>query len=210
MSQFLSSEKRWQKNESLRSRVMIFMHEYDALGHMTLVDIAEENQDSPAFYLPYHAVENSDSTTTKLRVVFNGSARTPSGIALNEAQCVGPQVQCDVFTLSLQFRIHPIVIKADIEKMYRQIEVAPHQRRFQRIIFRENPEDKLKVYELNTVTYGTAAASYEATRCLQELGIMNRDKFPEAAEAIIDYTYVDDVITGARSVRKAKKQLKIS
>ena len=172
---------------------------------MTVVDTANESPDEPAFYFPYHAVENPDSTTTKLRVVFNGSARTPSGISLNETQCVGPQIQCDVFILSLRFRIHAIVIKGDIEKMYRQIEVAEHQRRFQRIIFRETPNEKLRIYELKTVTYGTSAASYLSTRCLLELGIVNRERFPEAAEDIINSFYVDDYISGAASVEDAKK-----
>ena len=205
MCQFLASEKRWQKNESLKIRVIAFMREYENLGHMSLADASKESPDSPAFYLPYHAVENPCSTTTKLRVVFNGSARTPSGLSLNDTQCVGPQVQCDVFELSLQFRIPPIVIKADVEKMYRQIIVAPHQRRFQRIIFREDPSEKLRIYDLNTVTYGTAAASYEATRCLQELGFLHREIFPEAAENIISRFYVDDFISGAETVDEAKK-----
>jgi hypothetical protein len=66
-------------------------------------------------------------------------------------------------------------------------------------------EQKLKAYKLNTVTYGTAAVPYKATRCLQEVGIENREKFPEVAEAIIDHTCVDDVVTGAKNPREAKR-----
>ncbi|KAK9721862.1 hypothetical protein QE152_g19986 [Popillia japonica] len=40
------------------------------------------------------------------------------------------------------------------------------QRRLQRILWRDEPTQKVKTYELNTVTYGTASASYLATRCL--------------------------------------------
>ena len=40
-----------------------------------------------------------DSTTTKIRVVFDGSFKTSSGISLNEVQHVGPTVQDDLFSI---------------------------------------------------------------------------------------------------------------
>ncbi|GFX48451.1 integrase catalytic domain-containing protein [Trichonephila clavipes] len=36
------------------------------------------------YYLPHHGVFRPDKTTTKLRVVFNGSASTTSGLSLND------------------------------------------------------------------------------------------------------------------------------
>ena len=63
------------------------------------------------------------------------------------------------------------MINADIEKMYRQILIAPEQRLFQRIIWREHPSLPLETFELNTVTYGMAAALYLVTRILKQVGI---------------------------------------
>ena len=54
--------------------------EYGNLGHAELVpELDLQKPDCDAFYLPMHGVVKPSSTTTKLRVVFDGSARTSSG-----------------------------------------------------------------------------------------------------------------------------------
>ncbi|XP_072384459.1 uncharacterized protein [Diabrotica undecimpunctata] len=54
--------------------------EYIQLGHMSKVeDKTDFNSETPNYYLPHHGVLKETSLTTKLRVVFDGSARTDSG-----------------------------------------------------------------------------------------------------------------------------------
>lgn len=89
---------------------------------MTEVQVASDDQ-SQAYYMPHHPVLKPDSNTTKVRVVFNASAKTKSGLSFNDVQCIGPTIQSDLFTLNLKFRQHAVVIKGDLKKMYRQIEV---------------------------------------------------------------------------------------
>ncbi|GFY79729.1 uncharacterized protein LOC103569155 [Trichonephila inaurata madagascariensis] len=59
------------------------MNDYLKLGHMEL--IPEREIDVPAsssFYLPHHPVPNKNGD--KFRVVFDGSAKSSSGISLND------------------------------------------------------------------------------------------------------------------------------
>ncbi|XP_017788509.1 PREDICTED: uncharacterized protein LOC108571049 [Habropoda laboriosa] len=157
------------------------------------------------YYLPHHAVYKESSTTTKLRVVFDGSAKTSSGISLNDAQLVGMPVQSDLVTILLRFRKHRYVLSADIEKMYRQIRVREEHRRFQRILWRSNVNDPISVYDLNTITYGTASASFLATRVLKKIGEDCMQSHPLASRAIIHDFYVDDLLTGCDSLEGAVK-----
>ena len=200
--QFLALEKRLHKNEKLRDEYTKFMAEYEKLGHMQEID-PKVYANQTRFYFPHHAVEKPDSTTTKVRVVFNGSAKTPSGLTLNDTQCIGPIVQSDGITLAFKFRLNPIVIIADIAKMYRMIEVTPEQRNYQLIFWRRHPEEPIKTFELKTVTYGTASASFQSTRCLKQLAIEAREEFPKAADDVEKGFYVDDYISGADTVDSA-------
>lgn len=45
-----------------------------------------------------------------------------------------------------------MVLTADVEKMYRQVLVAPDDLDLQRIVYRSNPQEPLAHYRLRTVT----------------------------------------------------------
>lgn len=89
--------------------------------------------------------------------------------------------------------------------MYRQILIKPEERKFQRIFWRSDFNSPMKIYELNTITYGTASAAYLATRCLVQLGIENKDKYPLASQALLHDFYVDDLLTGVNSIEEGIK-----
>jgi len=90
-----------------------------------------------------------------------------------------------------------------MEKMYRQIRIMESQAHLQRIFWRESPEQPLKVFTLQTVTYGTSSASYLATRTLAQLAQDDGFKFPLAATSVSKDFYVDDVPTGAGTLTEA-------
>ena len=187
-------ERRLASNPVLRLQYSAFMEEFISLGHMELVSNGGEPHQQ--FYLPHHCVLKPSSTSTKLRVVFDGSAKSSSGLSLNDCLRVGPTVQDDLFTLLLRFRTHLIALKADIGKMYRQFEVAEHQQDLQRILWRPSVQDPVQVFKMTRVTYGTAAAPYLATKCLQQLSIEGNSRFPVAAAVLRHDFYVDDLLTG--------------
>nr|CAI5851199.1 unnamed protein product [Callosobruchus analis] len=71
------------------------------------------------------------------------------------------------------------------------------------IIWRSNPEDELQHFRLNTVTYGTAPASYLSIRCLNEIAYQKGQEHPEACDAILNNFYVDDFLGGTDTIEKA-------
>ncbi|XP_071577170.1 uncharacterized protein [Temnothorax nylanderi] len=113
-----------------------FMREYEDLGHMEAVAPSDENLPRGACYLPHHGVLKEASTTTKLRVVFNGSQRTSSGESLNDHLFAGANLLPALADVLLRWRRHRYVMITDIEKMYRQISVHPEDRDHQRILWR--------------------------------------------------------------------------
>lgn len=197
---FISLEKRLQRDPSLKEQYKAFLFDYEKLGHMQKVDDKEAQK--PSYYLPHHCVIKSDSSTTKVRVVFDASAATDNGTSLNELQSIAPTVQDDLFTLLIRFRTHQYIISADMEKIYRQVLINPDQRSLQKILWRYDDKDHIQIYELNTLTYGTASAPFLATRCLAELGNQIEEQLPDIANIIRRDFYVDDLLTGTETIEQ--------
>ncbi|XP_043263590.1 uncharacterized protein LOC122403871 [Colletes gigas] len=161
-----------------------------------------EPRGTEGFYLPHHAVIKPTSTTTKIRIVFDGSARSSTGLSLNDTLLTEPTIQDDIFALLVRFRLHTYVLTGDIEKMYRQFLIRPEDRRYQRILWRDN-DDKIKTYELNTVTFGLSPAPFLAIRSIQQLADDERVEAPVAATVLQRDLYVDDLLTGADTYTEA-------
>ncbi|XP_039448363.1 uncharacterized protein LOC120427553 [Culex pipiens pallens] len=112
-------ERRLTRNPELREQYTAFVEEYEALGHCKEI---YEQQDPPEvrkYYLPHHAVLKPSSSSTKLRVVFDASAKADK-YSLNDVLKLGPTVQNDLFSIVLRFRRHPVALTADVVKIYRQ------------------------------------------------------------------------------------------
>ncbi|XP_055603757.1 uncharacterized protein LOC129751989 [Uranotaenia lowii] len=186
-------ERRLARDSALKQQYFEFIQEYIDMGHM--IEVKEESNQL-AYYMPHHPVQKPDSTTTKLRVVFDASCRTTSGVSLNEALMVGPVVQDDLLSIVLRFRFRKIAIVADIAKMYRMVRMNPADQPLQRILWRFSPEEPVKSYQMTTVTYGTASAPYLATKSLQRLAQDGESSYPAAAAVIKKDVYVDDLMTG--------------
>ena len=79
-------ENKFKKSPPLKEEYSKFLYEYQCLGHMS--QIQDSKSISEGYFLPHHAVLKHDSLTTKIRVVFDGSAKSSSGISLNDALMV--------------------------------------------------------------------------------------------------------------------------
>jgi len=122
------------------------MREYQELGHMHKLQKPTNNK--IAHYMPHHCIIRN-STTTKLKVVFDAS----SSISLNDTLMIGLVLQQDGVSILLRFRVY--VLTGDLEKMYRQIRINEEQTLLQRILWKEDSSGTIEVYELLTLTYGT-------------------------------------------------------
>ena len=180
------------------------MQEYLDLGHAEVVPIMEmEKPLDSVFYLPMHAVYKASSTTTKVRAVFDASAKSSTGVSLNDTLLVGPTVHPPLIDVLLRFRLHPIALTADISKMYRAVELAMTDRDLHRFVWRSNFQDTLKDYRMTRITFGVSASSFAANMAVKQNAIDFAHEYPLAAEVVERSFYVDDCLTGATSPKLA-------
>lgn len=198
-------ERKLDKNVMLKDAYTKFLQEYESLGHMSNVEDHKETEN--ANYLPHHAVTKATSTTTKVRVVFDASCKTSSGKSLNDILLVGPTIQNTLFNIVTRFRQHTYVITADINKMYRQVLLQPHQRDLQKILWR-SPSGEIQSFRLNTITYDLASAPFSAIRCLHQLAEEHKLTLPQAHSIILRDFYVDDLISGDDDAERLKTLIK--
>ncbi|XP_070519743.1 uncharacterized protein [Cardiocondyla obscurior] len=156
------------------------------------------------YYLPYHGVFKSNDPNSRLRVVFNASARFKNSESLNDVLLNGPNLLPALSDIISNWRRYQIAITTDIEKMYRQIEIHPEDRDYQRIIWRPSSLYEYFDYKLNTITYGLCSAPYLANRVIKQLALDEANNFPLGASVLRHEIYMDDILTGADSVSSAK------
>jgi len=87
--------KKFSTNPKFMQLYRNFIQEYQKLGHMVAVDTSDKSSSS-TYYLPHHGVLRENNLTTKLRVVFNASSRTNSGLTLNDILHSGSKLQTDI------------------------------------------------------------------------------------------------------------------
>ena len=75
-------------------------------------------------YLPHRCVKREDKKTTKVRVLFDGSAKV-KGPSLNECLYKGPNLNLLLFDILL--RVFNVGLSADIEAAYMQISITPEE-----------------------------------------------------------------------------------
>ncbi|XP_075167703.1 uncharacterized protein LOC142239825 [Haematobia irritans] len=81
-SRFLALERRFKRDNNLEKQYKDFMQSYEDLGHMTQID--PKSLPGPRYYIPHHCVLRPESSTTKLRVLFDASAKTSTNRSLND------------------------------------------------------------------------------------------------------------------------------
>ncbi|XP_055603906.1 uncharacterized protein LOC129752138 [Uranotaenia lowii] len=112
------------------------------------------------------------STTTKIRVVFDGSCRGSTHLCLNDVLYTGHSVQPALNATVFNFRMPLYVVTADIEKMFRQILSPPRRSKV--------PANSLE---------------NQAVRTNQHLVADEGEYYPLAAQILRNGTYKGDILT---------------
>ena len=175
---------------------------YLDLGHAEVVPPSELSTPNQ-YYLPMHSVTKASSTSTKLRVVFDGSATTTSGMSLNQALHIGPTLHPTLGEILIKFRTYPIAVTADISKMYREVSLSATDKDLHRFLWRAHPDDAITDYRMTRVTFGVSASPYLAVRTLQQTAKDHGEDHPVAAAHVSTSFYVDDLLAGADTPEEA-------
>ena len=158
-------------------------------------------------YLPHHCVVKEGSETTKLRIVFDASAKPrDTARSLNECLFKGPNLLPDLCGILVRFRLKPIGIMSDVEKAFLQIGLEKTDRDVTRFLWLKDIDDPVTssnviTYRFCRIPFGVIASPFLLTATvnhhLNQMG-------GTLSEDIQRNTYVDNVVMGKESVKEAQ------
>ena len=183
-----NTEKRLRKNPEVADIYEQTIEKYVEKGYVQKIS---ETSPETKWFLPHFPVIRPEKETTKVRIVFDASAKQ-DGISLNDIMYQGPKLQGNLFNVLLRFRKHPVAIVCDIEEMYLQINLKENDKQFHRFLWRTDNSQQPDIYEFNRLVFGENCSPFLAQYVSQENARLYANEYPLAAETILNSTYMDD------------------
>ena len=206
---FQQNERSLQRRDQWQTFADV-LHEYSTMEHVELVPPKDKTEPaSDVFYMPVHGVIKATSTSTRLRCVFDASAKSSTGVSLNDQLLVGPTLHPHLTTILSRFRLHAVAISSDISKMFRVIHLLPEEKDLHRFLVR-SAEGELQDWRMRRLTFGVASSPFLATNVIRQAASDLSERYPLASAVLRSDFYVDDCLSGAPDVTGALSRSKNS
>ena len=144
--------------------------------------------------LPHRPVIRKDRETTKVRIVFDSSAKEKDGKSLNEFLHPGPCLLSHIYGMV-----------ADVRQAFLNIEIDEKDKNFVRFLFVDpDEENKLIVYRFNRVCFGLTSSPFLLNATIKyHMNTLKHE--PEFTEKTKRDIYVDDVTSAVNSLEEGKR-----
>ena len=159
-----------------------------------------------AHYLCHFGVVRNDRETTKLRIVFDCSAKSSKqSLSLNEPLEIGENSMPMLFDTLMRFRTHPIVLTADIEKAFLQIEIDEADREALRFLWYDDvskPQPTVVCYRYRRLLFGLTCSPSLLGQTIRHHISQYETEHPKVVK-ILRSLYADDMSCGGESATEA-------
>ncbi|XGW27806.1 hypothetical protein V3C99_007969, partial [Haemonchus contortus] len=177
-----------------------------------IIEVVNEEERAPGrvHYIPHQAVLTPHKNTTKLRIVFDASARYKNASSLNDNLYRGPVILPSLHGLLLRFRFGRIAMIADVEKAFLQVHLQEIDRDATRFFWLRNhnespSQENIQTYRFTRVTFGLLSSPFllAATICFHLDQYQGNE---ELVEAVKENLYVDNLLLSSDTLDEAMKQ----
>ena len=159
-------------------------------------------------YIPHREVIRPDKETSKVRIVYDASARVKNGLSLNECLEAGPSMLPKIFDVLVRFRCFLYAVTSDIKSAFLNIRVDESDRDFLRFLWiddihKEDPEIILKRF--TSVIFGVISSPFHLNGTVWHHMQKFVEEYPEIVLKFLRDLYMDDSVTGAQTFDDAFK-----
>ena len=187
--------KKLEKDPPLKQRYSDVFSELESLGiieEVPEIDIQRQSADNSTFYMPHRPIVKEDRVSTKVRPVFDASAKGYNKVSLNDCMEAGPNMIPNLPEILIRFRRWKIAFTADITKAFLQINVVPEHRDVHRFLLQES--DKIRIMRFVRLPFGNKSSPFLLNATIQH-HLSKYDETPVIKE-MKDNFYMDDLMTG--------------
>ena len=194
-------KRRFQKDNQFYEHYNSFMQEIISKGYAKpSLDVTDVN----SWYIPHHGVYHPKKPN-KIRVVFDCSAEW-KGTSLNKQLLSGPDLTNLLIGVLIRFRMEPIAVMADIEKMFYQVKVPENQQRYLKFLWWRdgNLDRQPDTYQMTVHLFGGVSSPSCANFALRKTAEDNESRYGStAADTLRRNFYVDDMLKSTANETKA-------
>ena len=161
-----------------------------------IVEAVDHEPTGKAFYLPHKPVIRELAETTKIRIVFDASAKTSSSAAsLNDCLETGPPTQNLIWDILIRNQSRPITLSGDIKQAFLQIRVREAERDVLRFHWvTDMDRNKKETLRFTRVLFGLSQSLFLLGGTIEQLLCSKEGEYPEEVEEIRQSIYVDDLL----------------
>ncbi|XP_065058645.1 uncharacterized protein LOC135686359 [Rhopilema esculentum] len=166
-----------------------------------------QSKEGRKFYLPHRAIVRESAESTKVRIVFDASARAnDQSPSLNDCLETGPPLQNLIWDILARNRLQPITLCADMKQAFLQIRIKEQDRDVLRFHWLKDRDlEKLEVYRFTRVMFGCSQSPFLLCATVKKHLEECRAEFPEEVSEIERSIYVDDLLLGGSSITEVQK-----
>ena len=141
------------------------------------------------FSLPHRAVVRRNAKTTKLRVVYDASARAQEKApSLNDCLHAGPPSQNKLWSVVVRNRFHSVVVVGDVRRAFRQVRIRETERDALRFHWTADKTAKqVETLRLTRVVFGLAPSPFLLNGVIQHHLENLLSTYPDAVKEILKH-----------------------
>ena len=198
-ARLVSLDRKLARDPELQCKYDGVIEEMQASGIVEEVPSGEMKSSFPVFYMPHRPVVRESSLTTKVRPVFDASAKGSNGVSLNDCVETGPNLIASLTEVLMRFRRWKVALTADITKAFLQISVRRADRDVHRFLW--SHQGQVKVMRFLRVPFGNRCSPFLLCATLQHH--LSSVPSSHVVEELQENLYVDDWLSGEDSDEEA-------
>ena len=126
-----------------------------------IIEPAPKTANGRTFYIPHKPVIRETAETTKLRVVYDASAKANENApSLNDCLNSDPALQKKFWSVLVHQQTYPVAVCGDIQEAFLQIRIKEEERDALRFHWRRDDNSPLETYRFTRALFGLTSSPF--------------------------------------------------